>query len=123
MLLSGTHPPRHENRRRTADEADLSLHAFCYTYDERGRCTELKKPGTGTIRYGYGNNDLMLFSQDEKQQAANLMTFYLYDKMHRLVVKGECEIPLNFAGAEQAIKLCRRRTGNHLYIYRTGDGH
>ena len=44
----------------------------------------------------------MLFSQDEKQQAANLMTFYLYDKMHRLVVKGECEIPLNFAGAEQA---------------------
>ena len=30
------------------------------------------------------------------------MTFYLYDKMHRLVVKGECEIPLNFAGAEQA---------------------
>ena len=84
------------------DEADLSLHAFCYTYDERGRCTELKKPGTGTIRYGYGNNDLMLFSQDEKQQAANLMTFYLYDKTHRLVVKGECEIPLNFAGAEQA---------------------
>ena len=44
----------------------------------------------------------MLISQDEKQQAANLMTFYLYDKMHRLVVKGECEIPLNFAGAEQA---------------------
>ncbi|WP_071149539.1 RHS repeat-associated core domain-containing protein [Bacteroides ndongoniae] len=44
----------------------------------------------------------MLFSQDEKQQAANLMTFYLYDKTHRLVVKGECEIPLNFAGAEQA---------------------
>ena len=84
------------------DEPDLSLHAFCYTYDERGRCTELKKPGTGTIRYGYGNNDLMLFSQDEKQQAANLMTFYLYDKMHRLVVKGECEIPLNFAGIEQA---------------------
>ena len=30
------------------------------------------------------------------------MTFYLYDKMHRLVVKGECEIPLNFAGIEQA---------------------
>ena len=84
------------------DEADLSLHAFCYTYDERGRCTELKKPGTGSIFYGYGNNDLMLISQDEKQQAANLMTFYLYDKMHRLVVKGECEIPLNFAGAEQA---------------------
>lgn len=44
----------------------------------------------------------MLISQDEKQQAANLMTFYLYDKTHRLVVKGECEIPLNFAGAEQA---------------------
>ena len=56
----------------------------------------------------------MLFSQDEKQQAANLMTFYLYDKTHRLVVKGECEIPLNFAGAEQATICTYTGTGTGI---------
>ena len=84
------------------DEADLSLHAFCYTYDERGRCTELKQPGAEAVYYTYDGNDLLLFSQDGLQRDSDRVTFYLYDGLHRLAVRGECAAPSASANAVQS---------------------
>ena len=73
------------------DKNDVSLYAFTYKYDDRGRCIRKKMPGSDYVENVYDNADRLLFSQDGRQRASgNKWTFCQYDKFSRLTCRGEC---------------------------------
>lgn len=72
------------------DTPSLSLYAYQYKYDDRGRCIEKTLPGCDPIKYCYDRADHLIFSQDGVQRAGGEWTFYLYDAFQRLVVRGTC---------------------------------
>ena len=73
------------------DNSSLSLYAFQYKYDDRGRCIWKKMPGSDYVENVYDDADRLLFSQDGRQRASgNKWTFYQYDSFSRLTCRGEC---------------------------------
>lgn len=86
------------------DIPSLSLYAYQYKYDERGRCIEKTLPGCQAIRYVYDKADNLVFSQDGVQRAKGEWTFYLYDAFHRLVLKGTCRNTNTSQAKDQVVK-------------------
>lgn len=72
------------------EDNNLPLYAFQYKYDGRNRCIEKKLPGTDITKYIYDLADNLVFSQNGNQRISGQWTFFLYDKFHRLIVKGIC---------------------------------
>lgn len=69
----------------------LKDYAYIYRYDNRNRCISKKLPGCDAITYYYDKADKLIFSQDGEQVTPEEWTFYLYDKVGRLVVQGTCK--------------------------------
>ena len=70
------------------DDEDLEAFAYDYRYDGRGRCVWKQLPGTQHIQYWYDDNDRLIYEQDAVLRAKNLIRFYLYDGLGRMVVQG-----------------------------------
>ena len=93
------------------ENSNLSLYSFQYKYDDRNRCIEKKFPGMDAIKYVYDLTDNLVFSQDGNQRVASQWTFYLYDKFHRLTVRGRCS-NTNTSLASSSIIVCKHVNSN-----------
>ena len=71
------------------ENADLSLYAFQYKYNNRNLCIEKKLPGANPIRYVYDQADRLVFMQNGNQ-GSNQWTFIFYDALGREVIRGLC---------------------------------
>lgn len=70
----------------------IDLYAYCYRYDERGRCIEKQLPGCEAVKYVYDKADHLILSQDgeQRRRSPQEWTFSLYDKYNRQVLQGLC---------------------------------
>ena len=66
-------------------DADL---CYFYLYDSRGRMTEKKIPGGGTVKMVYDSRDRLRFSQNSLQASTNEWSFVKYDNINRAVITG-----------------------------------
>lgn len=67
------------------ESADLSLYAWQYRYDGKGRCIEKRTPGCEVVTYEYDSADRIIRSQDGRQRKDAGFTFYEYDAFGRLL--------------------------------------
>ncbi len=91
-------PPEAVNRIRSASEyfgtTDVSKNdflnrwAFRYRYDDQGRMTIKKIPGTEPVLTVYDSRDRVVLSQDGVQRGDKKWTFIKYDALDRPIVKG-----------------------------------
>ena len=72
------------------DVQDLDKFAFQYSYDARHNVISKKLPGSDPVRYAYDKANRLAYSQDGRQHSEGHMTFMLYDRHDRLLVKGIC---------------------------------
>ncbi len=61
---------------------------FYYHYDEKGRVIVKHSPAAGELHYIYDTKDRLIFTQDQKQRAANNWNFMMYDEFNRVVLSG-----------------------------------
>ena len=69
---------------------DLDLYAFQYTYDAHHQVVMKKLPGASPVEYAYDDARQLAFSRDGNQRASTRVTFMQYDRLGRLLVKGQC---------------------------------
>ncbi|MEQ8627759.1 DUF6443 domain-containing protein, partial [Ekhidna sp.] len=69
-------------------QAFLDIWAFQYTYDERGRMTEKKVPGSKKVLMIYDKWDRLVLTQDGNQRIAAQWLFTKYDGLNRPVITG-----------------------------------
>lgn len=79
---------KHSGNYTVSEGNALDKYAFMYKYDARGNCIEKKLPGTGWQSFVYDADGRVLFSQTSEQLARNEWTFFRYDDLSRLVMKG-----------------------------------
>lgn len=93
--------------------ANLDLYAYQYRYDHRNRCTWQKLPGCQPVTCVYDKGDNLIFSQDGNQRAKSPAeyTFYVYDRLKRLTVKGACVSP-NISAVQSTVVFCTFTAAN-----------
>lgn len=69
------------------EDEDLTLFAYEYKYDDRGRVTEKRIPGRDAIKYWYDRADRMVCVQDGELRARNLYRRFFFDKLGRPVAQ------------------------------------
>lgn len=69
------------------ENADLSLYAYGYKYDERGRVIEKCIPGSDAVKFWYDKADRLVCIQDGELRAKGLFRKVFYDKLGRPVVQ------------------------------------
>ncbi|MDD2244968.1 MAG: DUF6443 domain-containing protein [Dysgonamonadaceae bacterium] len=84
MLISGVYEDTHSAVRNFA---------YVYKYDNSGNCCFKQLPGCDPILMKYDKGDQLVFSQDGNQRTKNEWSFYLYDELGRMVVRGSCISP------------------------------
>jgi RHS repeat-associated protein len=67
---------------------DLTNFAFQYKYDERGRMTEKRVPGSDWVYMVYDARDRLVLTQDGNQRSAKHWNFIKYDVLNRPVLTG-----------------------------------
>ncbi|TXT58489.1 MAG: hypothetical protein BAJALOKI1v1_1640004, partial [Promethearchaeota archaeon] len=63
-----------------------------YWYDEFGRVRYKYQPDIGIISYAYDEVGNVRFSQNEEQALHNIISFYEYDELNRMILMGEAKI-------------------------------
>ena len=71
-----------------SDTEELEQFAYFYGYDHRGRCTSLKKPGTGWFYTVYDADSRPVLTATPEQQTRNEWSFVKYDGLGRVIQEG-----------------------------------
>lgn len=94
------------------ENADLLLFAYEYKYDDRGRVTEKRIPGSDAIKYWYDRADRLVCVQDGELRSRNLYRRYFFDKLGRPVV--QC-LANSFPSYPDSFYLSRVAAGGNVY--------
>jgi RHS repeat-associated protein len=72
----------------TPDATFINNYCFTYHYDPRGRISEKKVPGTGTVYTIYNSRNQITMTQDAKQRPAREWNVMKYDTLGRVLMTG-----------------------------------
>lgn len=72
---------------KDSDE-DMGKFCFVYKYDNKQRMIEKKIPGAEPVSFVYDQSNLLIYSQDGNQRQKNEYTYFVYDRLRRLLYSG-----------------------------------
>ena len=93
-------------------EDHIDQYAYCYEYDNMGRCVAKKLPGCDWVQMVYDKADRMILSQDGNQRKGKRMTFHMYDAFGRECVSGTAKANMSDLWKDK-YTCCRYTGGNN----------